>query len=209
VVHHADYLDARDDHSLCGVLFQNPTAVAPTDRVEAVCPDCEARLVAYHLEWWRARALAVTAELEALRAKHPELVPSLDAEAPHAVTAEVKQDQTAAEPAPQDETTFLARARRELTGLCQQFDGAVPFYRLKNAMQDFSDMLTDDERLILAKEVGSDSSLIRWATIEVESLGLSVSNNRVRENSDMQWQEWLEETPQAPAKTKRRFGRSK
>ena len=78
-------------------------------------------------------------------------------------------------------------------------------------MQDFSDTLNDDERALLAQEIGSDSSLIRWATTEVESLGLTVTNNRVQENSDMMWQDWLEESQQAPAKTKtkKRFGRSR
>jgi hypothetical protein len=77
-------------------------------------------------------------------------------------------------------------------------------------MQDFSDTLNDDERALLAREIGSDSSLIRWATTEVEALGLTVTNNRVQENSDMMWQEWLQESQQqVPTKTKRRFGRSK
>ena len=61
-------------------------------------------------------------------------------------------------------------------------------------MQDFSDKLNDDEQGGPAREIGSDSSLIRWATTEVESLGLSVTNNRVQENSDMMWQEWLQES---------------
>ena len=122
--------------------------------------------------------------------------------------AEVEQDQ-AAESAPTEATTFLDRARRELVELCSQFDGAVPFYRLNKTMQDFSDKLNDDERAVLAREIGSESSLIRWATTEVESLGLSVTNNRVQENSDMMWQEWLQESQQVPTKTKRRFGRSR
>ena len=75
-------------------------------------------------------------------------------------------------------------------------------------MQEFSDKLDDHERVLLAQEIGSDGSLIRWATTEVEGLGLSVTNNRVQENTDMMWEEWLQESQQAP-KTKRRFGRSK
>ena len=115
-----------------------------------------------------------------------------------------------AESAPTEATTFLDSARRELTELCRQVDSAVPFYRLNKTMQDFSDTLNDDERALLAREIGSDSSLIRWATTEVESLGLSVTNNRVQENSDMMWQEWLQESQQqVPTKTKRRFGRSR
>jgi hypothetical protein len=208
-VHHADYLNALDDHALCGDVLKDPTASTQLDTADALCPDCEARLVVYHLEWWRSRALAVTAELDALRVKYPELVQSADTESPDVPAAEeVEQDQ-AADSAPTQATTFLDRARRELTELCGQFDGAVPFYRVNNTMQDFNDNLNDDERVLLAREIGSDSSLIRWATTEVESLGLSVTNNRVQENSDMAWQEWLQESQQVPTKTKRRFGRSR
>ena len=131
-----------------------------------------------------------------------------DIQSPDIPAAEVEQVQTA-KSAPTEATTFLDSARRELTELCRQVDSAVPFYRLNKTMQDFSDTLNDDERALLAREIGSDSSLIRWATTEVESLGLSVTNNRVQENSDMMWQEWLQESQQAPTKTKRRFGRSK
>jgi hypothetical protein len=207
-VHHADYLSARDDHALCGVAFQEATALVETDIADALCPDCEAQLVVYHLEWWRSRALAATAEIEALRAKYPELVQSAGTESGRVPTGEVEQDQ-AVEPVPTEATTFLDRARRQLSELCGQFDKAVPFYRLNKTMQDFSDKLNDDERAALAQEIGSDSSLIRWATTEVESLGLSVTNNRVQENSDMMWQDWLQESQQAPTKTKRRFGRSR
>jgi hypothetical protein len=208
VVHHVDYLSARSDRALCGVAIQNATAVAETDSADALCPDCEAQLVVYHLEWWRSRALAATAELEALRATYPELVQSAGTESADVPAAEVEQDR-AVESAPTESTTILGHARRELSKLCSQFDGAVPFYRLNKTMQDFSDKLNDDERAALAQEIGSDSSLIRWATTEVESLGLSVTNNRVQENSDMMWQDWLQESQQVPTKTKRRFGRSR
>jgi hypothetical protein len=207
-VHHADYLSARSDHALCGVAIQNATTLAETDSADALCPDCEAQLVVYHLEWWRSRALAVTAELEALRAKYPELAQSASTESAR-VPAEGFEQERAPESAATVATTFLDHARRELSELCHQFDGAVPFYRLNKTMQDFSDKLNDDERAVLAREIGSDSSLIRWATAEVESLGLSVTNNRVQENSDMMWQDWLQESQQVPTKTKRRFGRSR
>ena len=208
VVHHVDYLSARSDQALCGVAIQNATALAETASADALCPDCEAQLVIYHLEWWRSRALAVTAELEALRVKYPELVQSAGTESADVPVAEDEQDQVA-ESAPTEATTFLDRARRELAELCSQFDRAVPFFRLNKTMQDFSDKLNDNERAVLAREIGSESSLIRWATTEVESLGLSVTNNRVQENSDMMWQEWLQESQQVPTKTKRRFGRSR
>jgi hypothetical protein len=199
VAHHADYLKGRDDHTLCGVALSTPTALGPTDAAGAVCPDCEAQLVVYHLEWWREKALTATAELEELRAKHSE-VPEPDA------TPEL--DDTRTEPVPTD-ATYLDRARREVVELCRQFEGAVPFFRLKNTMQDFSDRLDDPQRALLAQEVGADSSLLRWATTEVESLGLTVTNNRVQENSDMMWEEWLQESQQAAPKSKRRFGRSR
>ncbi|GFG55571.1 hypothetical protein [Mycolicibacterium agri] len=188
-----------DDRALCGAALHDPTPVPQVDVAEALCPDCEARLTAYHLEWWRAKALALTAELEALRAKHPELVETPDTAVAPAPAAE---EQT--EPA----ATILDGARRELAELLLQFEGAVPFYRLKNAMQDFSDRLSDDDRLRLAQEIGPDSSLIRWATAEVERRGLSVANNRVQKNEVMMWQEWLQESQPAP-KPKRRFGRSR
>jgi hypothetical protein len=60
--------------------------------------------------------------------------------------------------APTEATTFLDRARRELTEVCRQFDGAVPFFRLNNTMQNFSDKLDDRERALLAQEIGADSS---------------------------------------------------
>ncbi len=193
------------------LVFQNPTALTQTDTADAICPDCEAKLVVYHLEWWRARAQAATAELEVLRVKYRELAQSADTESAHVATAGMEQDQvgSAAESAPTEATTFLDHARCELAELSRPFDGALPFFRLKNTMQEFSDKLDDHERVLLAQEIGSDGSLIRWATTEVESLGLSVTNNRVQENSEMMWEEWLQESQQAPTKTKRRFGRSR
>ena len=210
LVHHADYLGRRDDQSLCGVALVDSEILNRTGDGDALCPDCEAKLIEYHLEWWRARAQEATAELEVLRVKYRNLGQSADTESPEVAATEVVQVQvgSTAEPAPPEGTTFLDRARRELTELCRQFDSTVPFYRLNNTMQDFSDKLDDDGRLLLAQEIGSDSSLIRWATTEVESYGLSVTNNRVQESSDMMWQDWLEESQQAP-KTKRRFGRSR
>ncbi len=71
MVHHADYLNGLDDRALCGVAVQDPTAQTQVDTADALCPDCEAQLVVYHLEWWRSRALAVTAELDALRGQVP------------------------------------------------------------------------------------------------------------------------------------------
>lgn len=208
VVHHADYLSARDGRALCGVAFQEAIALVETDSADALCPDCEAQLVVYHLEWWRSRALAATAELDALRVKYSELVQSADTDSADVPAAEVEQDQ-AVQSAATESKTLLDHARRQLAELCGQFDKAVPFYRLNKTMQEFSDKLNDDERAALAREIGADSSLIRWATTEVESLGLSVTNNRVQENSDMMWQEWLQESQQVPTKTKRRFGRSR
>jgi hypothetical protein len=203
LVHHADYLDHRDGQSLCGVVLVDVAVVSESPGADVTCPDCEAKLVTYHLEWWREKALAATAELEVLRATYEPADTDVAAVAPAAVA------DSAAESALAEGATFLDRARRELTQLSRQFEGAVPFYRLNNTMQDFSEKLNDDERARLAQEIGPDSSLIRWATMEVESRGLSVTNNRVQENSDMMWQDWLEESQQAAPKTKKRFGRSR
>ena len=147
-----------------------------------------------------SEAQAATAELEELRAKYRALTQFADTDSPHSATTEVEHDlvDSPAETAQIEATSFLDRARRELTELSRQFDSAVPFYRLNNLMQEFSDKLDDDERVLLAQEIGPDSSLIRWATTEVEVLGLSVTNNRIQENSDMMWQEWLQESQQAP-----------
>jgi hypothetical protein len=216
VVHHADYLNDRDDQALCGVTFSDSTAATEPDTADALCPDCEARLVVYHLEWWRERALAATAELEALHAEYRELEERVGlqpvAPAPREVDDAQRRDPFAADAdadADADETTFLAQARRELTELCRQFDGAVPYWRLKNTMQDFNDRLETHERVLLAKEIGADGSLIRWATTRVETLGWQVTNSPVHENSEMMWEEWLQESHQVSKKTKRRFGRSK
>lgn len=208
MVHHIDYLNTRDDQALCGAPLPNATDVTRADTADAPCSACEARLVVYHLNWWRDKAQVATAELEELRAKYRELTHSADSYSQHAARTEVEHALvgSSAESPLSEATSFLDRARRELTELCRPFDSAVPFYRLNNLMQEFSDKLDDEERVLLAQEIGSDSSLLRWATTEVERLGLSVSNNRVQENSDMMWEEWLQESQQAP-KAKRRFGR--
>ncbi|MGZ8749005.1 MAG: hypothetical protein ACXWZ2_18885 [Mycobacterium sp.] len=118
------------------------TTLTQVGSADAICPDCEEKLVPYHLEWWREKALAATVELETLRAKHPEL-----AEFPAQVEREPDDstDEPAAEP-----TTLLDHARRELATLCREFDEAVPYFRLKNTMQAFSDRLESDERVLLA-----------------------------------------------------------
>jgi hypothetical protein len=211
VVHHADYLNARDDHALCGVVLSDSTASTRPDPVDRLCPDCETRVVEYHLRWWRERAEEATAELEKLRIDYRRLQEQAGIEplAPGPTQADATPIQRDADDAEAELTTFLGQARRELTELCRQFDGAVPYFRLKKAMGAFSDSLDDQERLALAEEIGADGSLIRWATVQIETLGWQVSNSPVQENTEMMWEEWLQETPQTPAKTKRRFGRSK
>lgn len=208
--HHSDYLTSRDDHALCGLALTDSTALTEPDAAASLCPDCEAKLVEYHLEWWREKALAATAELDELRVKYRELQMQAGIQPP----AEPQVDEPGHDEGPADDadaelTPFLARARQELTELCRQFDGAVPYWRLKNTMQDFNDKLETHQRVLLAEEIGSDGSLIRWATTKVETLGWQVTNSPVHENTEMMWEEWLHESHQAPKKTKRRFGRSK
>lgn len=203
-----DYLNARDDRALCGAEFEHPLALPQIDPADALCPDCEAQLVVYHLRWWRESAQAATAELEALRAKYRELQ-ALVGTPSETQVGEVSNEVRVSEHAEAEPTTLLDIAERELDELCRQFDGAVPYWRLKNTMQAFSDRLDTDQRVLLAEEIDSAGSLIRWATTKVEALGWEVTNSPVRENTEMMWEEWLEESQQAPKKTQRRFGRSR
>ncbi len=211
MVHHTDYLNARDDHALCGVALERPDALPQIDAADALCPDCEAQLVVYHLHWWRESAEAATAELEELRVKYRELQAQVGIPQPADSEPQVDEHRAVrfADHADAEPTTLLGRAQRELEELCRQFDGAVPYWRLKNTMQAFSDRLDTDQRVLLAEEIGSDGSLMRWATNKVKTLGWEVTNSPVRENNEMMWAEWLEESQQAPKKTKRRFGRSR
>lgn len=199
VTHHANYLERRDNHALCGAAIENATPLAATDIAGAICPDCEGKLVVYHLEWWRDKALAATAELEALRAKHPEL-----AHPEHVDPTVEAVDEPAAEP-----TTLLDHARRELATLCREFDETVPYFRLKNTMQAFSDRLESDERVLLAQEIGGDGTLIRWSTTEVEALGWHVSNSPVQGDSEATWDAWIQDSYEPTKKAKRRFGRAR
>ena len=205
VVHHADYLDRRKDHALCGVAVENPAQPALTIRPVAVCPDCEAKLVEYHLVWWREKAESVSTELAELRVKYLELAGDVD-DQPQEPSAEPTAP-AAEEPVP---TTLLGRARKELLELCQRFDGSVPYWRVKNAMDAFSDKLDSDERVLLAQEIGADGSLIRWCTREIEGLGWQITNSPVHADADTMMDAWTEDYYQTPKKpTKWRLGRSR
>ncbi|MCV7041232.1 hypothetical protein BST36_00330 [Mycolicibacterium moriokaense] len=200
VVHHVDYLERRENQALCGAAVEDATELTGVSSADTVCPDCETKLVLYHLQWWREQALAATAELEALRAKYGE---------PAAPAQVEPQSVPVLEPAESEPTTPLERARRELIDLCRQFDDAVPYIRLKNTMQAFSDRLESDERALLAQEIGNDGTLIRWSTMEVEVLGLHVSNSPVQGDSEATWDAWVQDPYPAARKSKRRFGRSR
>ncbi len=68
MAHHADYLDRRDDHALCGAAIVVATTLTQAD---AVCPDArEADSVPPRMV--RRRRWRPTAEVEALRAKYGE-----------------------------------------------------------------------------------------------------------------------------------------
>lgn len=200
MVHHGDYLNRRDDHALCGAALQHPARHEPDPPSAEICPDCEAKLVEYHLAWWRETALAAVAELEQLRGARREAVVEAD-------TADSAADLTPAAEA--ELATFLDRARKELLELCRQYDGAVPYWRLKNAMQAFSDGLGTEERVSLAEEIGEDGSLIRWCTSEAERLGWSVTNSPVQAENEVMWDAWKHDAYQTPKKTKWRLGRSR
>ncbi|WP_232004769.1 hypothetical protein [Mycobacterium sp. ACS1612] len=204
VVHHQDYLNRRDDQALCGAAVANPTPLDPAAGPPApVCAACESKLVEYHLRWWRERAETATAELEELRIKYRALAGPEDTP-PADVPAQVHGD---AEETPL--TPFLAQARKELLDLCRQFDGAVPYWRVKNCMDAFSDKLGSDERVLLAQEIGADGSLIRWCTAHIESLGWQVTNNPVTGEAEDMMEAWTHDLYQTPKKTKWRLGRAR
>jgi hypothetical protein len=218
VVHHEDYLNRRSGQALCGVSFESPTPLSV--RPAAVCPDCEARLAEYHVRWWRERAEAATAELVELRVKYRELAElhgpaeireDVSAESV-ASPSEIEEEPRVDSRAEQGETTptpLLDQARKELLGLCRGFEDAVPYWRVKNSMDAFSDKLESDERVRLAREIGADGSLIRWCTREIESRGWKVTNSPVHADADTMMDAWTEDYYQAPKKTKRRLGWSR
>jgi hypothetical protein len=212
VVHHEDYLNQRNDHALCGVVFENPATVDPTIRAVAVCPDCEARLVEYHLRWWREKAEAATAELDALRARYDELAADVDDQRPPVASGEQAQSRPNDEEQPasttnEGEATLLGQARKELVELCRHFDDAVPYWRVKKSMDAFNDKLNSDERVRLAQEIGAGGNFMRWCTTEIESRGLQVTNNPVHGDADAMMDAWTEDLYQTPKTTKWRLGR--
>jgi hypothetical protein len=210
-VHHEDYLNRRNDHALCGVAFENPAQLDATVRPAEVCPDCEARLPEYHLTWWRERAEAATAELEVLRVKYRELAEYGDNEQvtvePSAESSEFEGEPQAGSAVEQGEPTpLLDQVRKELVELSRRFDDGVPYFRLKNCMDAFSDKLTSDERVLLAEEIGAGGSLIRWCTREIEGLGWRITNSPVHADADSMMDAWTEDYYQTPKKPKRRLG---
>jgi hypothetical protein len=212
VVHHQNYLNQRNDQALCGLAFEKPAPLDPTFRPAAVCPDCEAKLVEYHLKWWRAKAEAATAELEELRVRYRELSENADDQVRLVAESRREIEPEADSAAEQGETTptpLLDRARKELLELCRRFDESVPYFRLKNCMDEFSDKLTSEERVLLAEEIGAKGSLIRWCTREIEGRGWQVTNSPVHSDADTMMDAWTEDYYQTPKKTKWRLGRSR
>jgi hypothetical protein len=228
VVHHVDYLKRREDHALCGVVLENPTTLGQTGPSEVVCPDCEAKLVEYQLTWWRTTARAATTELDELRVKYREVAEYADnqrrqlaalqplAQGAEELSAEPAERRRELEGEPQGGSTaeqagttptpYLDHALRELLDLCRRCDEAVPYWRLNRTMQDFSEKLNPDERVLLAQEIGADGSLIRWCTKEIESLGWRVTSNPVHGEPDAMWDAWAEDLYQTPKKTRWRLG---
>jgi hypothetical protein len=188
-VHHGDYLGRRSDHALCGTVVEESATLSVDPVTSEVCADCAAKLAEYHAQWWREQALAVAAELAALRAKYGEPPPSQ----PTPVTVDA------------DDTVPLSpleRARRELVALCDRCGDSVPYFRLKKSMQTFSDTLESEERVLLAQEIGAHGSLIRWCVTEIETLGRHVTNNPVTGAVEDMAAAWTEDAYQAPRKTK-------
>lgn len=202
-MHHSDYLNRSNDQPLCGATFEKPVRLDPTIHPVAVCPDCEAKLPEYHLIWWRERAEAATAELDELRAKYRELTQDVDDQRPASVTEDPTSDQDDTTPA-----SLLDRARRELLELCRRSDETVPYWRVKNTTDAFTDKLKSDERLVLAQEIGADGNFVRWFIREIEGLGLQVTDSPVRGDANDMMDAWTQEFYQPPKKTKWRLGRS-
>ncbi|OBI76224.1 hypothetical protein A5663_03405 [Mycobacterium sp. E740] len=200
MVHHGDYLHRRDDHTLCGLALASPTPLSHPAAPEELCADCEAKLTEYHLAWWRERALTLQAELDELRATYGAVAQNLEAAA---------NREARAEPADVEPVSLLDHVRVELLALCRQCEEAVPYWRLKTAMQAFSDKLSGDERVLLAQEIGADGSLIRWCTTEVVTLGWQVSNSPVQGEAEEMWDAWTHDAYQTPKKNKWRLGRGR
>jgi hypothetical protein len=198
VVHHSDYLNRSNDQPLCGATFEKPARLDPTIHPVAVCPDCEAKLPEYHVKWWREKAEAATAELDELRAKYRE---------DPAPVAEPQADPTS-EQAETTSTSILDRARKELLELCRRSDETVPYWRVKNSTDAFSDKLKSDERLLLAQEIGADGNFIRWCIREIEGLGLQVTDSPVHGDASDMMDAWAHDLYPPPKKTKWRLGRS-
>ena len=231
VVHHGDYLNGRNDQALCGVAFEGPAQLGPTIRPVAVCPDCEAKLAEYHLKWWRERAEAAMAELDGLRVKYGELAEYVDNQRrqvaglqhpapvmgdPSGENPESRRETDGrpqagptGEPGETTPTPLLDQVRKELFELCRRFDETVPYWRVKNSVDAFSDKLKSAERVLLAHEIGADGSLIRWCTKEIESLGWQITNNPVHGDADEMMDAWTHDFHQPPKKTKWRLGRSR
>jgi hypothetical protein len=230
VVHHGDYLNRLNSQALCGVAFEKPALLGPTTGPVAVCPDCEAKLAEYHLEWWRERAETATAELDGLRVKYRELAEYVDnqrrqvagLEHPAPVMGdpsgensesrrEIDGEPQSGSIGKQGETTttpLLDQARKELIELCGRFDETVPHWRVKKSMDAFSDKLKSDERVLLAHEIGADGSFMRWCTREIEGLGWQVTNSPVHGDANEMMDAWIQDFNQPPKKTKWRLGRS-
>lgn len=204
MVHHGDYLNRDLHQALCGLALTSPTTHDEVASDLAICPDCKAKLAEYHAAWWRERALAAEAELEDIRAKYRRLIEHDESQ--HEPSVATAQDSPGTEEEP---ASLLGHARVELVTLCRQCDGAVPYWRLKTAMQAFSDKLSPEERVLLAQEIGADGNLMRWSTTEVVSLGWEVTNSPVREESEAMWDAWTHDAYQTPKKNKWRLGRSR
>ena len=63
--HHWDYARSRPDHALCGYPYQSPVWEGEA-RPRAVCRACQALLAPHEARWWRKKAEALQAEVEAL-----------------------------------------------------------------------------------------------------------------------------------------------
>jgi hypothetical protein len=210
VVHHRNYLGDADSQALCGVAVENAESEASVPTA-SVCADCMAKLPEYHLTWWRETAEAATSELAELRVKYRELAEQVDNQ-----RVEKTESGPTIDVAPQAETSdeptttpLLDQVRKELVELCSPFDGAVPYWRVKNSVDAYNDKLTSDDRVLLAHEIGAEGSLIRWCTKEIETLGWQITNSPVHGEAEDMMEAWTHDLYRQPKKSKWRLGRSR
>ena len=183
VAHHADYLERREDHALCGATLENADTLINQAVPTQFALTAKKNWFATISNGGASKALAATAELETLRAKYGELDGT--------PLVQLEEEGSTEEPAETEPTTLLdhaTRTRGPLSGIRRR----GPLCSPEEHEQAFSERLESHERLVLAQEIGGDGSLMRWSTTAVKALGLHVANNPVQEEPEAMWDALVE-----------------